>query len=79
MTIIYYNYAFSLLAENMTIRIYQIGLSSDIKSLLPNSVDKKLKIFIFNFSGQLDNIENGDRIKKTFDVYKGLPMYSMKR
>ena len=27
----------------------KIGLSRDIKSLLPKNVDKKLKIFIFNF------------------------------
>ena len=27
----------------------RIGLSRDMKSLLPNNIDKKLKIFVFSF------------------------------
>ena len=34
----------------MILKSAKIGLSCDIKSFIPNSVDKKFKIFVFNIS-----------------------------
>ena len=47
--IVYQHLIFNVTMSIALLKSAKIGLSHDIKSLLLNSVDKKLKIFIFNF------------------------------